>query len=120
MYNKYDIVTTFVEFNKSFGKGKTRPVMITGKQGPYYIAVEITKHAPRNNYPKEFEIKDWKQAGLKVPSTIRFIKCGIFHERTIDKYVGRLSNDDIKRANQIGESIDDISDRELFEWLSSL
>ena len=119
-YEKYDIVTTFVEFSKQFGKGKVRPIMITGRKGRYYIGVEITKHDPRSNYPKEYPIKDWKAAGLDYSSTIRFTKIVVLHENAIKEYVGKLTEKDIQALHdELNESkkFDDLSDKELFEIL---
>ena len=57
---------------------KIRPVVIADidvKNGRVCVmAVQVTSHAPRPNYPGEVVIQDWKSAGLVKPSVARCSK----------------------------------------------
>ena len=57
---------------------KIRPVVIADidvKNGRVCVmAIQVTSHAPRPNYPGEVVIQDWKSAGLVKPSVARCTK----------------------------------------------
>ena len=123
IYQKYDIVSTWVGFGKNDARGKYRPVLITDIHGKYYNAIAITKHDPRSEFEGEFEIKDWKQANLRFPSTARFVVQVITEDKLIKKKIGRLTDTDIEEIKKLEESLirtDDISVNELLEWTSLL
>lgn len=83
-----------------------RPVLILDNDIIVKIA-KITSHAPRKD-TKEYLIKDWKSAGLRNESTIRFSKKDIISPQLLIKYIGHLAEEDIKviESAHLDESID--------------
>ncbi len=59
-------------------KTKLRPVIIAAKNDSevevLVLSVKVTSHPPRENFPGEILLLDWKEAGLSKPSTARCSK----------------------------------------------
>ncbi len=53
---------------------KVRPVLVIDSQEPVIIVGKMTSKPPRPGYPYEYQITDWKNAGLKVQTTLRLSK----------------------------------------------
>lgn len=55
---------------------KERPVVIAGvsQDRAVALALKVTGHGPRPEYPGEVRILDWEAAGLSKPSTVRCSK----------------------------------------------
>ena len=67
------------------------------------VMAMITTKKHRNQY----EIRDWKQAGLKTQSYINFKHTQITSKDKLGDYVGHLSNYDIQRikSQKLDENI---------------
>jgi len=52
---------------------KRRPVVITSAGTVFVLGLKVTSHAPRNEWG-EYELLEWKYAGLQKPSTVRISK----------------------------------------------
>lgn len=60
------------------GKSKERPVVVAAVSKKaaevLLLAVKVTSHAPRAEFPGEVVLLDWQQAGLEKPSVARCSK----------------------------------------------
>lgn len=75
---------------------KTRPVLVLENKELYPIlTAKITKHSARRNYSGEYEIKEWQEIGLRVPSTIRLSKRLLLQEADFNSKIGKLKPIDI-------------------------
>jgi hypothetical protein len=48
---------------------KSRPVLILDTKQMIAFSLKMSSHAPR---PGDYELIDWKKAGLKTPTAVRF------------------------------------------------
>ena len=64
------------EYEERPGTFKERPVVIvlTTDNEALVLAVKITGHGPRPEYPGEVRLLDWRQEGLSKPSVARCSK----------------------------------------------
>lgn len=93
---QWEIWSAEFAFDDNPNISKTRPVLVLENKELYpVLAAKITKHASREYYPGEYEIKDWKSAGLKVPSTIRLSKRLLLQEVDFKSLIGKLKPIDI-------------------------
>ncbi|HFI0638297.1 TPA: hypothetical protein ACGO3K_000360 [Streptococcus suis] len=70
--NEFDVLVSYVEYADGTG-GKTRPMIITSINGDTIVVRRITsKFFNKSDHIKQkyYEIKDWKRAGLKMPSWV--------------------------------------------------
>jgi len=89
----FDIYITYVSWGDG---GKTRPVLIIGKQEPLVFVFNITtqyENKSEATRAKYFKINDWQQAGLDRQSyvdtnVIRDLPVAMFNEKT---EIGRLT-----------------------------
>lgn len=79
---------------------KIRPVMCISDNGKYIQGRKITSKPKRNNYPGEFEIEEWQQAGLKEPSVVRMSKYVTIPKRDVKKFIGHLTLNDIRKLSE--------------------
>jgi|SRR5579862_8983438 len=64
-----EVVLIRIEFHQTVG-GKIRPAVALLDTGDDdFVAAPITSHPPRSDF--DLSIRQWQQAGLNVPSTIR-------------------------------------------------
>ncbi len=77
--------------------GKKRPAMIIAQdlEGDLIVA-RITSKS--KSLPSDVFLRNWKKAGLNVPSYLRLSKVVTIEEVDILSMVGRLSEDDRSRA----------------------
>ncbi|MBF0817852.1 hypothetical protein [Streptococcus acidominimus] len=69
---EFDVIISYVEYADGSG-GKTRPMVVTSVDGETIVVRRITsKFFNKSEYiqQKYYEIKDWKRAGLKMPSWV--------------------------------------------------
>lgn len=97
-YNKWDIYLATVEFEDEPNVSKIRPVLITGNGKAYLLAYYVTSQSPVPGYDC-FVIKQWKQAGLDRPSTVRLDRHLKLKLSDIGKRLGRLSGQDVLMIN---------------------
>lgn len=104
MNNGFSVQWVRVKFEDS-NQSKRRPTIILSIKDGIAIIAPITKHTPRKNYQKEYAIKDWKEAGLKYPSTIRLSKVLSVPVSELTDKVGNLSARDTEAIKKLIESI---------------
>ena len=62
------------------GTIKHRPVVVVeiSDNSAVAVALKVTGHGPRPEYPGEIRLMGWKEAGLDKPSTVRCSKAASF------------------------------------------
>ena len=65
------------------------------------LSFKITSHEPRANFPGEYPIELWREAGLLRPSVIRCFQVIDLSQRDIGRYLGRLQPDDIRGVQEV-------------------
>lgn len=104
--NAWEIWTADIRFEDS-DEVKPRPVLVAKiENNVYALCVKITKHPPRTKYEGEYAIKKWREAGLRMQSTIRFSQ------------MYRLSEDDLKTKVGTLHPIDIIASRKILNYIS--
>ena len=97
----WEIWLAKVKFEDNPQALKKRPVLIISPQSHFVLSFKITSTPPRNNWFGEYQIIEWKKAGLKKESTVRTSK----HLRLISSdfvhMIGRLEPIDILGIQQI-------------------
>jgi len=105
-FSRNDVVLVRYPFSDA-SAGKVRPAIIVGILAPLadFVIVPLTSRTDRLA-AGEFILKDWRGAGLNLPSAV---KRGLYtiHEHLILKGLGRLTIDD-----------SDEVDRSLRVWLN--
>jgi len=95
-YSRNDVVLIRYPFSDLSGS-KVRPAIVASAEhiSEDIFVVPLTSRIS-SLLPGEFELKDWKSAGLNVPTAV---KRGIYTMRNdlVVRKVGYLSNDDSKR-----------------------
>lgn len=71
--NKWEIWLVDMPFEEGIGS-KIRPALVIDSQNGQLIAGKMTTHPPRSNYPYEYQMQDWKGAGLLCATTLRLSK----------------------------------------------
>lgn len=74
---------------------KCRPVLVLDKRISYILSFKITSHSARKRFPGEYEILQWKAAGLEKPSVVRLSKALRLQESDFVGRMGLLSDSDI-------------------------
>ena len=87
---RWDIWIAKVEFEGGTGS-KIRPVLIIDGTRCYVLSLKITSHVPRSQFSGEYQIIEWKEAGLMKPSTIRISKQLNLPADSFVKRIGRLT-----------------------------
>lgn len=93
-YNNWEVWFADVKFEDS-DEVKQRPVVIVENHTAYILALKVTGHEPRKNYPGEYRLKFWREAGLAKPSTVRISKKLYLEDRDLNRCLGRLHPYDI-------------------------
>ena len=72
----YDVWQMSFEYEDQPGVAKVRPVVIGAVDGgrAVVLAVKVTGHGPRPDFPGEVRLRGWKDAGLDKPSVARCSK----------------------------------------------
>lgn len=97
---KYDVVLYDVHFDDTDGS-KHRPIIILDVENDYAVATSCTTHEPRNHFFGEYVLQDYKQAGLKKPTTARLSKIVDVDESMIIRRLGKLSVRDIENIETL-------------------
>ena len=105
---RWDIWIAKVEFEEGTGS-KIRPVLIIDGTRCYVLSLKITSHFPRSQFPGEYQIIEWKEAGLMKPSTIRISKQLNLPADSFVKRIGRLT--ELDRLNVLKIYLDLYSDK---------
>lgn len=84
----------------------------------------MTSKPPRNNYPGEYQLKDWKQAGLDKLTVVRMSKYVIVNKNEINGVVGHLPDKDIENIKNLlntpykeSYNPDDVMDEFLYNYI---
>lgn len=89
------IISVNFPFEEKNNMRKPRPAyMMSHNDKDKIIALKITTHERRSPY--DYEIKNWKKAGLKYPSVVRCDKSEIFEPFQIYKTLGVMPKEEIK------------------------
>ena len=105
---RWDIWVARVEFEE-VTCSKIRPVLIIDGTRCYVLSLKITSHAPRTQFPGEYQIIEWKEAGLMKPSSIRISKQLNLPVDSFVKKIGRLT--ELDRFNVLRIYLDLYSDK---------
>ena len=90
-----DVVDAYVFYEDEPSKGKVRPVLVISPEEVFALALKMTSHPPRQNFPGEYQIIRWAQAGLPKPTTVRISKLLKIQYENIIKVRGRLAETDM-------------------------
>ena len=90
-----DVVDAYVYFEDDPVNGKVCPVLVISPEEAYVLSLKMTSHAPRQNFPGEYQIVHWAQAGLRKPTTVRISKLLKIRYEDVLKVRGRLDERDM-------------------------
>jgi mRNA interferase MazF len=97
-FSKGEVLLALLVFSDGQG-GKRRPVLVVSDFGDSdLLVVPITSHAARTQ--TDVFLNDWKNAGLKVPSTVRTEKFATIAKSCVVKKLGALPANDATRVSQ--------------------
>lgn len=84
----------------SDGQGsKRRPVLVVYDFGDDdLLVVPVTSHPART--VSDVAVAKWKEAGLKLPSTIRVDKLATVGKKCVERSLGRLGPEDLKKFKE--------------------
>ena len=74
MIKQWDIWLADFPYEENPKKFSSRPIVVLSVQPLVILAVKVTKHLPRSSDPYDVTIVEWKQSGLRYPSTARVSK----------------------------------------------
>lgn len=92
---RWDIYWAEVPYEDDPTQTKLRPAIIARDKIVTVLVIRVTSHSARDDDPYDYEIQEWKAAGLKEPSTVRVSKIVQILPEKICDYIGRLSIGDI-------------------------
>ncbi len=95
--NKWDIYIAEVPFEE-IPVTKIRPVLILGDFVAAIDCLKMTSQPPRSG---EYVLKEWKEAGLHKPTTVRIAKRLSLPKGNLRKRIGRLSIVDIAEIQKL-------------------
>lgn len=101
---KWEVWLAEVRFEDSPEK-KKRSVVIVAPNIAYYLSLKVTTHPPRTQYPGEYVLQMWQEAGLAKPSTVRASKLLKLRDSDFCGKVGRLHPIDIMELREILDSL---------------
>ena len=84
---KWEVWLVDMPFEEGIGS-KIRPCLVIASQGGDMIVGKMTTHPPRDGYPYEYEMLDWKGAGLNCQTTLRLSKMPKLHSSSFIKKLG--------------------------------
>lgn len=87
-----EVVLIRIGFHQTAG-GKIRPAVVLLDTGDDdFVAAPITSHPGRSDF--DVAIRDWREAGLNVASTIRVHKLTVLAKDEVARRLGELANAD--------------------------
>ena len=104
--NAYDVYLGLVPYEEDeelpTPRYKLRPIAILDQNIGYLLSVvPITSHNARNWDAGDYEIIDWREAGLRKPSTARLGNLINLNRVNIERKIGRLTTRDINNISEI-------------------
>ena len=91
---RWDIWLAAVQFEE-IAEEKIRPVLILEHGESFVLSYKMTPHKPREAFPNEYAIRDWKGAGLHKPTTIRGGRKIRIAQAGLKRKIGVLQAEDI-------------------------
>lgn len=104
-YSPWDVLLAKVFYDDKPEEYKIRPVVLIDKKANLYLMLKMTSHKPRSNFPGEYPVQHWREAGLKKPSTIRASQINRTPLNLIYKKIGTLHQEDQKNLYFILQKI---------------
>lgn len=92
MIKRWDIYWAYVKYEES-DEVKRRPVLIINSTVAAIISFKMTSK-DRGDEPPEYEVREWKEAGLPVQTYVRCDKPIRLSERDLDGKIGQLTERD--------------------------
>ena len=104
---KYDVYLCTVPYIDKDGKivSKNRPVVVIDNSTVADIGAQVTHVGPRLYDPGDYPIEHWREAGLKMPSTLRLTHTLIVNSDNLVHKIGHLSDFDIENIEIILRNI---------------
>lgn len=78
---------------------KKRPVLVLWLDGNDVVVAAVTSAAPRT--PTDVPLADWRDSGLRVPSTVRLSRLDCLEQSLLLFRLGRVSPSDAQRLKDI-------------------
>lgn len=99
---RYEVRRIHFAYEEDPTRGKMRPVVIAviDHENGKALALKVTGHGPRPEFPGEVRLLDWSLAGLSKPSTVRCSKMASISLEALagSELYGFLSNRDALRV----------------------
>jgi mRNA-degrading endonuclease toxin of MazEF toxin-antitoxin module len=95
---RFDIWLVYLHFIDHPNTGKVRPVLVVDVNGKLIAVAKITSQAPQDGILGEYQLQEWKEAGLNAPSVVRCSQVFEIDETELlrDEPVGCLRQVDIE------------------------
>lgn len=95
-----------VKFEDDPSMIKERPVLVISVENASYISLKMTSSEPRPDFQGEYQVVEWKQAGLTKPTVIRSSKVLELFKRDFGTKIGNLPLQDILNVQNILHELD--------------
>ena len=92
---KWDIWLAKVYYDSS-SEFKYRPVLVLDPKELVVLSFKLTTHIPGSKFPGEYQIAQWKSAGLLKPSVIRGSQVLELENKDFIRKIGKLQDSDIE------------------------
>lgn len=70
---KWEVWLVDMPYDEGIGS-KVRPAVVLADGTVSFLVGKMTSHPPRRNFLYEYQVKDWRGAGLTCETTIRLTK----------------------------------------------
>ena len=98
-YSQAEVLLAWLVFSGGQG-AKRRPVLVVHDFGDDdLLVVPVTSHPARTGM--DVMLRDWRAAGLKLPSTVRVEKLATIQKSCVARSLGRLTEADAARFKQV-------------------
>ena len=104
---KWEIWFADMPFEETIGS-KPRPVLVLVTNGENIVVGKMTTHPPRSEFPYEYQLTDWRGAGLPCQTTLRLSKLARISSTCFIKKIGVIQPvDQINVYNLLQQIIKD-------------
>lgn len=106
IFHQWDVWLASVRYEDT-NQVKIRPVVIvkTIKGEQIVLALKVTSHPPREEYPGEYVLTEWRYAGLDRESTVRVSKQVKIGRGAFGRRLGALHAVDVVQIKRIMNEI---------------
>ena len=101
---EWEVWLVDMPFEEGIGS-KLRPGLVIRQEDIYYIVGKMTTHPPRDNFPYEYVVRNWKGAGLNRPTTLRLSQMVRLDIGRFRKKLGTIQLEDMVQIRKILKSI---------------